>query len=97
MLICYYRVTSIREDNVSLTTYLAAEPAPWSDVAGTYDLDFGHMVTRPEPLQQRSWRNGDLDETKTADLDLNFGHPHEKTAIWPDDAQVSLIPSNSIR
>ncbi|KAI4267357.1 MAG: hypothetical protein LQ337_008391 [Flavoplaca oasis] len=43
-----YLITDIREDKAKLTTYLTAQPAPWSDVAGTYDLDFGRAAM-PQP------------------------------------------------
>ena len=49
------RISNIREDTATLTTYLTAQPAPWSDVAGTYDMDFGKAIpfTRPNHLQSR--------------------------------------------
>ncbi|KAL8653320.1 MAG: hypothetical protein Q9226_003896 [Calogaya cf. arnoldii] len=46
------RITDIREDAAKLTTYLTAELAPWSDVAGTYELDFGRAAM-PQPGPQR--------------------------------------------
>ena len=49
------RISNIREDTTTLTTYLTAQNAPWSDVAGTYDLDFGKAIPfqRPGRLQTR--------------------------------------------
>ena len=49
------RISGIREDATTLTTYLTAQPAPWSDVAGTYDMDFGKAIPfqRPSQLQSR--------------------------------------------
>ncbi|KAL8929157.1 MAG: hypothetical protein Q9172_000592 [Xanthocarpia lactea] len=35
-----YRITNIREDRAKLTTYLTAQPASWSEIAGTFDVDF---------------------------------------------------------
>ncbi|KAL8977887.1 MAG: hypothetical protein Q9205_006403 [Flavoplaca limonia] len=43
-----YLITDIREDKAKLTTYLTAQPAAWSDVAGTYNLDFGRAAM-PQP------------------------------------------------
>ena len=50
-----YRISNIKEDVSTFTTYLTAQPAPWSDVAGTYDMDFGKAIpfTRPNQLQSR--------------------------------------------
>ncbi|KAL8669848.1 MAG: hypothetical protein Q9168_005577 [Polycauliona sp. 1 TL-2023] len=42
-----YLITDIREDAAKLTTYLTAQTAPWSDIAGTYDLDFGRAAMPP--------------------------------------------------
>ena len=83
---------------MTLTTYLAAEPAPWSDIAGTYDLDFGHLFTHPNNLKRRGnsargvipeWIKGNFDVTKTTDFDANFGDREKKQTIWHDDRQVS--------
>lgn len=70
---------------MSLTTYLAAEPAPWSHIGGSYDLDFQHVVTHPHSLQRRNWLTGNFDETKTADFDSSLGHRDEVDTIWHDD------------
>ena len=50
-----HRISAIREDATSFTTYLTAQTAPWSDVAGTYDMDFGKAIPfqRPGSLQSR--------------------------------------------
>lgn len=48
-----YRITQIREDQGKLTTFLAAQKAPWSDVAGTYDLDFGRAIASPKASRRR--------------------------------------------
>ena len=79
------RITSIKEDIPSLTTYLAAEPAPWSDVAGSYDLDFVHLTAPPKRLGRRNWFDGNFDITKENDGDLKIGSPHKKQTIWHDD------------
>lgn len=86
-----YRINSIREDGVSLTTYLAAQPAPWSDIGGSYDLDFGHvMAYRPGP-ERRHWIDklkGNLDIYREGDFDLSIGHPDDVHTLWHDDKQV---------
>ncbi|KAL8928983.1 MAG: hypothetical protein Q9208_001426 [Pyrenodesmia sp. 3 TL-2023] len=48
-----YLITNIREEQTSLTTFLTAEKAPWSDVAGTYDLDFGRAIQSPNMAHRR--------------------------------------------
>lgn len=69
---------------MSLTTYLDAEPTPWSDIAGSYDLDFAHVLSRPDSLQRRDWR-GNFDVTKSFDFDTTLGHPDKSQTIWHDD------------
>ncbi|KAL8753730.1 MAG: hypothetical protein Q9184_005337 [Pyrenodesmia sp. 2 TL-2023] len=46
-------ITNIQEDQDTLTTFLTAEKAPWSDVAGTYDLDFGKAIPAPKMARRR--------------------------------------------
>lgn len=70
---------------MSLTTYLAATLAPWSDVGGSYDLDYGHVVTHPHSLEQRNLFYGNFDEIETDDFDENLGHRDEVENIWHDD------------
>ena len=36
-----------------MTTFLAARPAPWSEVAGTYDIDFGKALSAKSKKQRR--------------------------------------------
>lgn len=83
VLTCHCRIASLREDSSSLTTYLAAEPAPWSDVAGTYDLDFGHVVTAGH-LEKRHFWDHDIDFTKTKDIDEKLGHENKRETIYHD-------------
>ena len=42
-------ISKITEETAALTTYLNARPAPWSDVAGKYDLDFGQVIHYQKP------------------------------------------------
>ncbi|KAG8530110.1 uncharacterized protein KY384_005592 [Bacidia gigantensis] len=49
-----YIISKITEKTDSWTTFLAAQPAPWEDVAGTYDLDFGKVYpTKNSKLKHR--------------------------------------------
>ncbi|KAL9004501.1 MAG: hypothetical protein Q9188_002680 [Gyalolechia gomerana] len=50
-----FRITQIREDAAKLTTFLTAQKAPWSEVAGTYDLEFGRAITSPRNPQRRGF------------------------------------------
>ena len=51
-----YLVTKVTEDTANLTTFLNARAASWSEVAGTYDLDFGKadLYTRSQGFRPRS-------------------------------------------
>ena len=50
-------VSNITEDDATLTTSLAARMVPWSEVAGSYELNFGHAISihQPKRLQDRGW------------------------------------------
>lgn len=49
-----YRITNIREDAHTLTTFLTAQIAKWTEVVRTYDLDFGHaLVAQSSSSQSR--------------------------------------------
>ena len=86
---------------MTLTTYLVAEPAPWSDIAGSYDLDYGHLITHPNNLQRRGnskrglvdWLKGNFDVIKEGDLHTKFGHRDKSQNLWHDDTQVNSILS----
>ncbi|KAI4116400.1 MAG: hypothetical protein LQ338_007720 [Usnochroma carphineum] len=48
-----YLITQIREDQDKLTTFLTAQKAPWSDIAGTYDLNFGRAIRSQRASRRR--------------------------------------------
>ncbi|KAI4226097.1 MAG: hypothetical protein LQ349_006940 [Xanthoria aureola] len=87
-----YLITDIRDDAARLTTYLTAQPAAWSDVAGTYDLDFGKAaMPRPGP-QRRGFPDivkgtgdfllhGDIDLDKSVNFPTVLGTPGQKRSI----------------
>lgn len=36
-------ITKVEEDEAKLTTHLTAQKAPWSEIAGSYDLDVSFL------------------------------------------------------
>ncbi|KAI4278080.1 MAG: hypothetical protein L6R38_005321, partial [Xanthoria sp. 2 TBL-2021] len=87
-----YLITDIREDAAKLTTYLTAQPAAWSDVAGTYDLDFGKAaMPRPGPQRRGLFDflggasdfllHGDIDFDKSAKFPTAIGTPGQNYSI----------------
>lgn len=46
----------------TLTTSLSAKPAPWDQVAGTFDLDFGRLEPPKGARRRRLRRWGPLDD-----------------------------------
>ncbi|KAI4263395.1 MAG: hypothetical protein L6R42_001455 [Xanthoria sp. 1 TBL-2021] len=80
-----YLITDIREDAAKLTTYLTAQPAAWSDVAGTYDLDFG-KAAMPRPGPQRRGLGDVIDSVhrKIGDaIDSLGNYDFDKSARFP--------------
>ena len=53
LLIAANRISKIREDEARLTTILTARPAAWTEIAGTYDLDFGKALKATSQAQRR--------------------------------------------
>lgn len=96
-----YLISEIVEDTAALTTYLNAKPVPWSDVAGTYDLDFGQAIyyQSPQSIKGRGFwgdienvgkdvldaATGNADLSKTVDFPLNIGQQGQRTNIFTDD------------
>lgn len=87
-----HRITGIRDDAATLTTYLTAQPAAWSDVAGTYDLDFGRAaMPRPGPQRRGLFDflgdasdfllHGDIDLDKSANFPTVLGTPGQNHSI----------------
>ena len=96
-----HSISKILENTTKLTTHLTAQPAPWSDVAGTYDLDFGRGVpfNSPQNLNQRRlWGDvvnvgkdvlnaaeGNAELSRSVNFDVSVGHQGQTTNIYTDD------------
>lgn len=89
-----YSVSNITEDATTLTSSLAAQAVPWSEVAGSYDLDFGHAISIPQAhrLKQRGlWGDaghfltGNLNDTsETISFNISAGQQGQRTNIYTD-------------
>lgn len=82
-----YLISQVTEDSAALTTYLSAKPAPWSDVAGSYDLDFGQAIPyqNTQRTKERSFW-GDIENVGKAVLDASTGNADlSKTVNFPMD------------
>ena len=84
-----YLISGIREDAQTMTTYLAAQVAPWSEVAETWDLDIGQAYTKtPGKHLPRGFIGditgafkGDFDYDKSRTFDVSVGTPGKQTSI----------------
>ena len=95
------RISKVTEDTEGLTTYLTAQPAPWSDVAGKYNLDFGQSIPYQKPHRFRErglWGDivnvgkdvldaatGSADISKTVSFPVNVGQKGQRTNIYTDN------------
>lgn len=94
-----YRISKVAEDVVNLTTYLTAQIAPWSDVARSYDMDFGHamLLRGSQPSKRGLGGNivnvgkdilntveGNADLTKSVAFDVSVGQRGKKKNIYTD-------------
>ena len=55
-----YFITKVTPDRKTLTIFLTAQPAPWSEIAQTYDIDFGHALRFADPNLHARWFGEDL-------------------------------------
>lgn len=101
-----HRISNVAEDVASLTTHLTAHTAPWSDVARSYDMDFGHAIPfqRSQPSKRSLWGDivnvgkdvlntveGNADLTKSVAFDMSVGQQGQKTNIYTDsDGRLTL-------
>ena len=90
----WFSITKITEDESTSTTHLTSQTAPWSDIAATYDLDFGQtsLYKQTSKLKKRLSNRGlgddllgNFDESKSVTIDVTSG----------TKGQVSSIYSNS--
>ncbi|MCJ1470173.1 hypothetical protein MMC07_008818 [Pseudocyphellaria aurata] len=82
-----YRITNIQEDRSTLTTFLTAQVAPWSEVARDFDLDFGKVVVRPISSRRvKSRAFWDWNITKTVAFPINVGQRGVISNIVDDKA-----------
>ena len=95
------RVSSVKEDATDLTISMATKVTEWSEVAGSYDLDFGKAIPhKPSPnLKPRGfWGDianvgegaldavqGNTDISKSVTFDVDVGKSGQKTNIYTDD------------
>ena len=80
-----YLITKVTQDTQDLTTLLTAQVAAWSEVAGTYDLDFG-KVYPSAPSARKLKERGLLDwsENPKVTFPMTVGKEGERTNIYTD-------------
>ena len=88
-------ISNVTEDTATLNTYLAAQAVAWSDVGGSYDLNFGHAVSVSQAHRpKRSFSSdidhvhnaaeGDYNKTKSANFRLDAGQQNQRVNIFTD-------------
>lgn len=88
-----YSVSNITEDATTLTSSLAAQAVPWSEVAGSYDLNFGHAIPAPHLRQLHdrgllgdviNTTKGDYNNSKSANFPIKAGQQKQPMNILTD-------------
>ncbi|KAL8957357.1 MAG: hypothetical protein Q9183_006083, partial [Haloplaca sp. 2 TL-2023] len=95
-----YKVSAVTEDAADLTIDMKSTPAQFSEIARTYDLDFGEAaVSQPQQkLRSRGFwgdivnvgkgaveaAQGDFDIIKDESFGVNVGEAGQKTNIYTD-------------
>ncbi|KAI4098819.1 MAG: hypothetical protein L6R37_006273 [Teloschistes peruensis] len=88
-----YLITKVQENEATLTTNLTAQKAPWSEIAGSYDLDFGRAIPTNKTIERRGFfdiLSGDSDTSKSVSFPLSVGTPGVTTAIVSTSVSVPL-------
>ena len=96
-----HRVSSVAEDAADLTIEMKTQLTQWSEVAGSYDLDFGKAIpkTSPKRLKPRGFwghivnvgkdaleaAQGNAELSKSVNFDVDVGKSGEKSNIYTDD------------
>ena len=90
----WYSITKITEDESTSTTHLTSQTAPWSDIAGTYDLDFG-QTSLYKPTSQLKKRSifgdlgndllGNFKESKSVTFDVSTGTKGQVSSIYSNN------------
>ena len=75
-----YSISNITDDAATLTTSLAAEAVPWSEVARSYDLTFGQAtpVLQPDRLK----RDVHEHDFKSVSFNVSAGHQDQRFNIY---------------
>ncbi|KAL8952231.1 MAG: hypothetical protein Q9222_001845 [Ikaeria aurantiellina] len=96
-----YKVSAVLEDVADLAIKMTTSVTRWSEVGGTYDLDFGKATPQPSTGRFKPrgfWGDivdvgktvleaaqGDADVSKSMTFDVNVGTPGQKTNIYTDE------------
>ena len=101
MLMAICRVSAVTEDGADLTIKMKTQVTQWSEVASSYDLDFGQTVghSSSKMLKPRGFwgdianigkgaldaAQGNADISKSVTFDVDVGKSGDKTNIYTDD------------
>ena len=92
-------ISKVTEDSNKFTTTLAAKNAPWSEIAESYEMDFGKPIAHSKSnLTERGlWGDitgavhdvgdavtGSVDLSKSITFGVNAGTPNKVTNIYTD-------------
>ncbi|KAL8839222.1 MAG: hypothetical protein Q9170_001828 [Blastenia crenularia] len=96
-----YKVSNVIESSAHLTIGMKTTIAQWSEVAGTYDLDFGSATFTPPSRKVKPrdfWGDtvdvgkgvleaaqGNADQSESVTFAVNVGQPGQKTNIYTDN------------
>ena len=94
-----YSISKTTEEAAIFATYLKAQLAPWSNVGGTYDLDFGQAVPYQTPQQlkdrsflgdTRSTTEGPVNFSKSVTFGVGAGEQGQRINICADNDHILL-------
>lgn len=83
-------ISNITEATATLTTSLSAKAVPLSEVAGSYELGFGHVIPTKQArqLQDRGLLHdaikGETNDSSSANFPISKGQPNQRMNIFTD-------------
>ena len=95
-------MSKVTDDAANLAIEMTTTIAPWSEVGGTYDIDFGQAIPYKKPtVNPRGFlgdvvnigkdvldaAQGNVDQGKAVTFDVNVGSPGTKTEIYKNEGE----------
>ena len=81
----FYRISNVTNDRVTLTTSLSARAVNWPEIAGSYEMDFGHEIPVPQAHRLKRGRlDGIYNRNHSSNFNISAGTQGLRKNIYTD-------------